>query len=60
MFVVFLMMIAHKYTYYTYTHSFAEIKVYCCLDGAVQNIEGVFLENLPVKSGFVILTRTNL
>jgi hypothetical protein len=60
MFVVFIMMIAHKYTYYTHTHSFAEIKVYCCLDGAVQSIEGVFLETLLVKSGFVILTWTNL
>lgn len=57
--VVFLMMLIHKYTY-TYTHSFAEIKVFYCLDGAVQSIEGVFLKTLPVKSGFVILTWTNL
>jgi hypothetical protein len=53
--VVFLMMIIHKYTY-TYTHSFAEIKMYHCLDGAIQGIEGVSLKTLPVKSGFVILT----
>jgi hypothetical protein len=37
-----------------------KVKVYCCLDGSVQSIEGVFIKTLPVKSGFLILTWTNL